>query len=129
MPDLMPQQVQHLRHAHQHRDAPPVDQMQDVARTVARREEHVARNHRRDQRRHRLPKHVAQRQQIQESYGLERPHVFPVFRDAFVDGLQVRQNIAMRDGDAFGVARCSGSEQNFGEVVNRRRRPWRMRGA
>ena len=49
--------------------------------------------------------------------GREWPHVFAVFLDALIDRLQVREDVAMRDGDAFGFAGGAGGEQDFGNVV------------
>ena len=96
-----------------------MDQVDRVARAVSRHEVDFARDNGRDECGHRLSEQMAQRQQIQKPDGRERAHVFPIFLDAFVDRFQVREDVAMRDGDAFRVASRAGSEQNFREVVRR----------
>ena len=65
--------VEHLRHRHEHRDAPLVNLPDDVVRAEAADEHRGARQHRRDERGHRLAEHVAERQQVEEAQREERP--------------------------------------------------------
>ncbi len=102
--------------------------MRGIARAVAGHEENFAGDHGRDEGRHGLSEQVAERQQIQEADGRERAHVFAVFFDALVDRLQVREDVAMRDGDAFRVAGGAGGEEDLGHVVGRGGGEGRRRG-
>ena len=67
---VLAQHVEDLRHADDHRDAPALDQAHDVVRVEAAHEDHRAVDHRRDVGGHRLPEHVAERQQVQEAQRL-----------------------------------------------------------
>ncbi len=50
---------------------------------------------------------------------LKRTRVFPVLGDFLSHGLQVRQQIAMRDHDAFGLGRRARCEHDLGHVIHR----------
>jgi hypothetical protein len=56
------QHVEDLRHGNKDRHLPPFDLFDDLHRVVAAHEDHRTRQHRRDERRHRLAEHMAQRQ-------------------------------------------------------------------
>src|SRR5579862_2749340 len=85
--DVVAQELEHLWHAYQDGDAPAVDEMRDIARTICREEENLPGDDGGDESGHGLAEHVAQREEIEEANGREGPHVFAVFRDAFIDGL------------------------------------------
>ena len=96
--------IEDLRHADDHRDAPLAHAPDDVVRIEAAHEHHGAVDERRDVRGHRLPEHVAQRQQVQEADRRERPRVFLVLVDLLRDRDRVREDVAMADDDALGSA-------------------------
>ena len=77
--DVIAQHLEDLRHAHEHRDPPRPDLPDDVVGRVAAREDDHAGQHRRHEGRHRLPEHVAERQQVQEPDRQERPRVLRYF--------------------------------------------------
>ena len=87
------------------------------------------RQHRRDERRHRLAEHVAERQQVQEAQREERPAPLAVLQDLAFDRHDVRQHVAVGDDDALGLGGRAGGEDDLGDVVaadrhsRRRRRP------
>ena len=93
--------------------------MHHIARTVARHETDFAGDHGRDERGHGLSEHVAQGQEIEKTDGGEEADVAAIFGDAGVDGLEVGEDVAMGDGDTFGVAGSAGSEENLGDVGGR----------
>ena len=113
--DVLAQHVEHLRHADEHRDAPRLDLTEDLGRAVAVREDDRAVEHRRHERRHRLPEHVAERQQVQEPDRMERPLVLPVLRDLALDRDDVREDVAVRDRHALRIGRRAGGEDDLGE--------------
>src|SRR6186713_251119 len=83
--DVLAQNPEDLRHAHQHRSASTMDQREDVVRVEAPREDYKAAHHGRDARRHRLPEHVTQRKQIQEANWMKGTRVILVFMHFALD--------------------------------------------
>ena len=92
-----------------------MNQLDHVARAIARSEENVTADHGRDESRHCLAEHVAERKQIQKADGAERTDIFAVFFDAFIDRLQIRQNVAMRNRYALRVTGRAGGEEDLGK--------------
>ena len=120
LPDhVVPEHVEDLRHAHQHRDPAPLDQPQDVVRVQAAGEDDGAVDHRRHVRGHRLPEHVAERQQVDEPQRQERPGVLPVLRHLALDRHDVGEHVAMADDDALGIGRRARGEDDLDDVVAR----------
>ena len=115
------QHVEDLRHAHDHRDAPRLDDAHDVVRVEAAHEHDRAVHHRRDVGRHRLPEHVAERQQIEKAQRQERPRVFLVLEHLALDRHDVRQHVAMADDHALGFGGGAGREDDLRDVVARDR--------
>ena len=120
--DVVAQQIEHLGHADHHGNPTVPNQVRRLARTVTGLEENFPGDHGRNQRRHRLPEHMAQRQQVQETDGRERAHVLSILIDLMVDGFQVGQNIAVRESDAPGCAGSTRSEQDFRDLTRFGRR-------
>ncbi len=114
---VLAQHVENLRHRHQHRDAPALDLRDDVARVVAAHEDDDARQHRRDEGRHRLAEHVAERQQVQEAQREERRAPLAVLQDLAFDRHDVRQHVAVGDDDALGLGGRARREDDLGDVV------------
>ena len=73
--------------------------------------------HRRNERRHGLSEHVAQRQQVEKSDGRERAGVAEVFLHLIFDRNNVGQNVPMRDDDALGLGGGAGGEDDFGGLI------------
>ena len=69
--DVLAQDVENLGHAHQHRHTPRLNQVEQVVRVEAAREDHRSAHHRRNGGGHRLAEHVAQRQEIEEAHAGE----------------------------------------------------------
>ena len=120
--NILPHRFQNSRHRNQHRNAPLANLPGDLPRIVAVDEHGHARQHRRNERRHRLPEHVTQRKQIQEPDRRERPHVLEIFADLALDRHDVGQDVAMRDDDALRLGGRARGEQDFGDIVARDRR-------
>ena len=69
---VLPQHVEDLRDAHEHRHAARLDQADDIVRVEAAREDHDAAHHRRHVGRHRLPEQVAEGQEVDEAQWMKR---------------------------------------------------------
>src|SRR6185369_536376 len=95
------------------------DQIEDVMRVEAAREDDSSVDHRRYVRRHRLAKHVAEWQQIQKANRVKRPRVLLVLLDLAIHGLDVREDVAMADDDAFGLGGRPRREDDLNDVVAR----------
>ena len=119
-PDVLAQDVQDLRHRHEHRHAALLDLRDDVGRVEAAHEDDRAGQHRRDEGGHRLAEHVAERQQVQEPQREERPAVAPVLQHLALDRDDVGQHVAVGDDDALGLGRRARREDDLGDVVARR---------
>ncbi len=114
---VLAQHVEDLRHRHQHGHAARLDLPHDVVRVEAAHEHDRARQQRRDEGRHRLAEHVAQRQQVEEPDGRKRPRVLPVLHDLVLDRHDVGQDVAMRDDHAFRLGGGSRREDDLRRVV------------
>ena len=101
--------------------APRLDLRDDLARVVAAHEDHDARQHRRDERRHRLAEHVAERQQVQEAQRKERRAPLAVLEHLALDRDDVRQHVAVGDDDALRLGGRARGEDDLGDVVARDR--------
>ena len=64
---VVAQHIQNLRYAHEHRDAAALNLSHDGRGAVSAHEHTHPGEHRRDERGQRLPEHVTQRQQVEES--------------------------------------------------------------
>ena len=103
--DVFAQHVEDLRHAHEHRHAPRLDQPDDVVRIEAAREDHRAAHHRRHGGRHRLAEHVAERQQVHEPQRMKRLAVVPVLdRSRRSTGTMFARTLRCRMTTPFGSA-------------------------
>ena len=107
------QDLEHLRHAHEDRNPPGADLPHDVFRSETPGEHDHARKHRRDERRHRLPEHVAEWKEIQEPDRQKRPGVLLVLRHFPLDRDDVRENVAVCNDHALGFSRGPGCEDDF----------------
>src|SRR5215471_8232133 len=67
----------------------------------------------------RLAKHVAQRQQIQNTHRLKWTRPFPVLFNFLLKRPQVRADVSMAMHDAFGLACGSRRINDFNDVVRR----------
>ena len=114
---VLAQDFENLRHRHQHRDAARADLAQDFVRIESAHEDDHARQHRRNERRHGLAEHVAQRQQIEETDGRERARVAQVLLDLAFHRNNVGQNVPVRDDDALGFGRGAGGEDDLGGLI------------
>ena len=72
---------------------------------LAALEDHRAGEHRRNEDRHRLTEHVAQRQQVEKAYRREGRAYLRYFSTSLLDGHDVGQNVAVRDDNALGLGR------------------------
>jgi len=111
------QHVQHLRHADDHRNPTHPDLLRDVVRVVAAHEDDSARQHRRDERRHRLAEHVTERQQVQKSHWKQRPGPASILLHFALDRNDIRQDVAMGDDHAFGFTGGARREDDLGDVI------------
>ena len=118
---VLAQHVENLRHRHEHRDPARLDLRDDVGRVVAAHEDDGAGQHRRDERRHRLAEHVAERQQVQEAEREERRAPLPVLQHLALDRDDVREDVAVRDDDALRLGGRARREDDLGDVVARDR--------
>ena len=75
--------------------------------------------HRGHERGHRLPEHVTERQEVEETDGKERAAVFLVFPDLLFDRDDVGQDVAVGEDDPFRLGRRAGREDDFDRVVAR----------
>ena len=76
-----------------------------------------ARQHRRNERGHRLSEHVAQRQQVQEPEREERPAPSAVLQHLAFDRDDVREHVAVGDDDALRLGRRARRENDLRDVV------------
>ena len=120
--EMVPQDLEDLGHAHQHRHAPIVDLPDDVVGRVAAREHHEAGQHRRDERSHRLSEHVAERQEVEESNREKRPGPLAVLRDLPLDRHDVGEEVPVGDDHALRVGSGAGREDDLRRVVGRQLR-------
>ena len=114
---VVAQHLEHLRHADHDRDAPGADLPDDVGRGQAAREDHHAGQHRRDERRHRLAEHVAERQQVQKTDRRERSRVPAVLRDLALDRDDVREDVPVGEDHPFRFRGRAGREDDLDDVV------------
>ena len=121
-PHVLAQHIENLGHGDEHGHPPRPDLRDDIGRVVAAHEQHRAGQHRRDERRHRLSEHVAQRQQIQEAQREERPAPPPVLQHFALDRHDVRQHVPVRDDNAFGLGGRPRREDDLGHIVAADRR-------
>jgi hypothetical protein len=84
-------------------------------------EDHHARQHRRNKRRHGLPEHVAERQQVEKTDGRERPLVAKIFLHFAFHRNDVGENIAVRNDYALGLGGGAGGENDLGGLISRDR--------
>ena len=63
-----------------------------------------------------LPEDVAQWKQVQKTNRMYQPLVLEIFLDLSLDGDQVADHVGMRDHDALGLRRRTGSENNFERI-------------
>ncbi len=73
----------------------------------------LARQHRWDERRHRLAEHVAERQEIQESEGEKRTAILPVLQHFPLNGFDICEHVTMGDDDALGLGRRARGKDDF----------------
>ena len=126
---VLAQDIEDLRYRHDDGDPPLLHLRDDVDRVVAAHEHDDAAEHRRDECRHRLPEHVAERQQIQKAERIKRRAPLPILQDFFFDGDDVREDVAMRDDDALRLGRRARGEDDFGGRVPVDRRLGRVPSA
>ena len=117
--DVIPEHLEDLRHAHQHRDASLANLPDDVVGRVAAREQDQARQHRRHECPHRLAEHVAERQKIEKANRQERLRPLPVLRDLLLDGNDVGEDVPVGDDDALGIGGRAGREDDLRGIVRR----------
>ena len=115
--DIVAQQIEHLGHADHHGNPAASNQVRRFARAETGLEENFPRDQGGNQRRHRLPEHMTQRQQVQETDGRERTHVLSILIDLVVDGFQVGQDIAVSKSDSLWRAGRTRSEQDFRDLI------------
>ena len=115
--DVLAQHIQDLRDRHQHRHAPRLDLLDDLARVVSAHEDDDAGQHRRNERRHGLAEHVAERQQVQEANREERRRPFPVLQHLAFDRHDVGEHVAVRDDHAFRFGCRARREDDLRDVV------------
>ena len=94
-----------------------MDLAHDVVRGERAREHGEPREHRRDERRHRLAEHVTEREQVQEADWCERPRVFRVLRDFAFDGNDVRQDVPVGEHDPLRVRRRPRRENDLDRLA------------
>ena len=119
--DVLAQHVQDLRHGDEHRDAAVLDLCGDLARVVSAHEDDDPRQHRRNEGRHRLAEHVAERQEVQKANRRKWPAPLAVLHDFAFDRNDVRQDVAVGDDDAFGLGGRAGREDDLRHIVARQR--------
>ena len=66
-----------------------------------------------------LPKHMAQRQEIQKPQRMEKPFILQVGRDLPFQRFQVGQNVAVRYDYAARFGGCTGGEHDLDDIVAR----------
>ena len=89
----------------------------DVAGVVAAHEDHRTGQHRRNERGHGLPEHVAERQQVQEPERAERFRVLAVLQHLAFDRDDVRKDVPVRDHHALRLGRGARREDDLGDIV------------
>jgi hypothetical protein len=67
---------------------------------------------------------MAQRHHVQKAQRMEKPLVLFIFLDLDFERLEIRQNVAVRDGHALRLRSRAGGKQNLGDglAIKRRRR-------
>ena len=108
--DILAQHIENLGDADQDRDPPRVDLPDDLMRVVAAHEDDNTRQHRRDECRHRLSEHMAEREKVQKANRLERLGVFLVLLHLALDRHDVGENVPVLDDYAFRFRRRAGGE-------------------
>jgi hypothetical protein len=114
---MVPEHLEHLRHRHEHRHTAPSYLRHDVVGRVAAREDDHAVDEGRDEGGHRLPEHVAERQQVEEPDGEERPRPGLVLRDLPLDRQHVGEDVPVRQHHALGLGRRTRGEDHLGCIV------------
>ena len=114
---MLPQHVQDLRDRHEDRDLPGPDLVDDVARVVAPHEHDDPGQHRRNEGRHGLAEHVAERQQVEEPDRAEWFRVAAVLDHLAFHRNDVREDVTVGDHDALRFGRRPGREDDFRNVV------------
>jgi hypothetical protein len=104
---MLAQDVEDLRHADEHRNPAALDLRHDLGRVVAAHENHDPGQHRRDECRHRLPEHVAQRQEVQKAEREERPAPLPILQDLAFDRHDIGEDVPVSDDHALRLRRCA----------------------
>ncbi len=117
--DVIFEDLEDLRHAYQDGDATLADLANDVVGRVAAREEDQARQHRRHERPHRLPEHVAERQQVEKADWQKRLCPLTVLGDLLFDGNDIGQYVPVGDDDALGICGGAGGEDDLCGIVRR----------
>src|SRR5579859_298437 len=107
------QRIQHSRHGNQRRRLLFLDRPQYFHR-IARTLQHHRRSHeRRHKQRHKLPEHVAERNQRNKPQWMHPPLIPRVLHNLFFNRLQIRQKISVRQHHAPRLRRRSRRIQNF----------------
>ena len=101
------QHSQNARHRGQHRNALAVDLLDQPRRCQPALEMHLGLEKRRNPKAHGLAEDVAQRQRVQNAQRMNQPLVAHVGLGAVFDWDHAGQHIAVRENDAFGVARSA----------------------
>src|SRR5262245_41179134 len=83
------------------------------------RKDDLARKHLRNEKPHDLPEQVAQWNQVHKPQRLKWRRVLSIFQDLAINGVQVGQQVAMRNHYAFRITRCAGSKDDFQESFGR----------
>ena len=111
------QHFEDFRHGDHRGNFSRLDLPSDLLRAGSGHEDDGNGNQRRDEQRERLTEQMAQRKKIQDAQRLEWSGVFLILGDLARDGLQIRQQVAMGDDDAFRLGRGAGGEDDFGDVA------------
>src|SRR5579871_4627409 len=111
--DVLAQDLENLRNRHKDRDAARMDLPDDLVGIETAHEDHDAWEHGRNEGRHGLAEHVAERQQVQETDREEGPPITAILQDFALHGNDVGEDVAVRDDDAFGFGGGTGGKDDL----------------
>src|SRR5579884_90769 len=66
---------------------------------------------------HELAKNVAERQKLQEAYGMKKPFRPPIFGELTLNRINAGQNIAMRKHHSARLCRGAGSKHDLRRII------------
>src|SRR5262249_51679514 len=115
--DPLLQRFDYSRHRHEHGDSFPLDGGNHFARVQAVLKNHCSPDQRRNEHGHELAEDVAQRKQIEKTYGMKNAFVFEVLGNLALDWIQAGQQVAMREHHTARFGRGARGKDDLSSVV------------